>query len=286
MATRLVFGCGYLGRRVARRWRDAGDSVFAVTRSSDRAAEFAREGFQPLIADVTRPESIASLPAADTLLYAVGYDRSAEPSIREVYANGLARVLAAAPARLRRVVYISTTGVYGDAAGQWVDEATPPDPARDGGEASLAAEKVLLEGPLAERGVVLRLAGIYGPDRLPYAEKLRAGEPIAAPQCGWLNLIHVDDAATTVLAAAESLDPPRVVCVSDGAPPQRGDYYAEAARLLGAAPPQFVDPEPGSPRAARAASDKRVSNRLLIQRLGVQLAYPDYRAGLAAILRG
>ena len=284
MATRLIFGCGYLGRRVAERWRGAGDRVFAVTRSKETAERFAEVGYEPLVADVTNRESLANLPDADTLLFAVGYDRRAGPSIQEVYAEGFANVLGAMEGRAGRVVYISTTGVYGDAGGDWVDESTPPAPARDGGKASLAAEQALKAPPWADRSVVLRLAGIYGPDRLPYLAKLRAGEPIAAPRDGWLNLIHVDDAATATLAAAEAADPPGLVCVSDGAPPQRRDYYAEVARRLGAEPPRFVEPEAGSPRAARAAADKRVRNRVLTDELGATLAYPTYREGLAAII--
>ena len=100
-----------------------------------------------------------------------------------------------------RFIYISTTGVYGPASGEWIDETTPPDPQRDGGRASLAAERALAASPFAARGVILRLAGIYGPGRVPFIEELCAGEPIPAPTTGYLNLIHVDDAAETVLAA-------------------------------------------------------------------------------------
>ncbi|QDV79694.1 NAD-dependent epimerase/dehydratase family protein [Botrimarina mediterranea] len=284
MATRIVFGCGYLGRRVALRWRAAGDRVVAVTRSDPTARQFVEQGLEPLVADVTKPETLRGLPQAETLLYAVGYDRSGGPSIQEVYATGLANVLAAAAPSTERVVYISTTGVYGDADGEWIDETTPPAPSRDGGRASLAAEEILGTSPFASRGVSLRLAGIYGPDRLPYLAQLQAGEPIAAPSTGWLNLIHVDDAATTVLAAADQAAPPPIVCVSDGQPPLRSDYYAEVARLIGAAPPTFTDPTADSPRAARAAASKRVRSDLLARGLGVSLRYPSYREGLAAIL--
>ena len=91
------------------------------------------------------------------------------------------------------LLYISSTGVYGDADGEWVDETTPCRPAREGGKACLAAEQVLAEHPLGKRSVVLRPAGIYGPDRIIRAEALRRGEPIDAPADGYLNLIHVDD---------------------------------------------------------------------------------------------
>lgn len=257
-----------------------------MTRSAKTAQSFAADGLEPLVADVTKPETLADLPAADTLLFAVGYDRSPDASIHEVYTEGFANVLAALPPETGRVVYISTTGVYGDADGDWIDEQTPPAPSRDGGKASLAAEQVLAASAWKDRSTALRLAGIYGPDRLPYLAKIKAGEPLAASPDGWLNLIHVDDAATATQAAADANSAPPVVCVSDGQPPLRADYYAEVARLLDAPEPTFIDPLPGSPRAARAAASKRVRNALLTDRLGVRLAYPSYREGLAAIVSG
>ncbi|MEM6798079.1 MAG: SDR family oxidoreductase [Planctomycetota bacterium] len=282
---RLIFGCGYLGKRVAKSWLDAGDDVTVVTRSADRAAAFSAEEYQAITADVTQPASLANLPPADTLLFAVGYDRSAGASIQEVYAQGFQNVLDALPVVARRVIYISTTGVYGGADGGWVDEATPPAPSRPGAVASLAAEEALRASRFADRGIALRLAGIYGPDRVPFLKQLAAGEPIAAPSDGHVNLIHVDDAATATLAAADAGNPlPPVLCVSDGSPPRRADYYGEVARLLEAPAPTFIDPPVNSPRAARAAADKKVRSDLMKQSLGFTLSYPSYRAGLAAIL--
>jgi len=283
--TKLIFGCGYLGERVARRWLNSGDDVFIVTRSSKRGDVFQRQGYGTIVADVTRPESLNNLPTAETVLYAVGHDRSIPNSIHDVYAGGVRNVLAALPAETGRFVYISTTGVYGSADGGWVDETTPPDPQRDGGRASLDAEKVLASHPLGARSIILRLAGIYGPGRVPFVDQLRAGQPIAAPASGWLNLIYVDDAAD-IIAAAANLPPfdngPLLYCVSDGQPVERGDFYAEVARLISAPSPKFVEPDPTSPRAARAESNRRVSNARMLAELRVQLAYPDYRAGLAA----
>ena len=227
------------------------------------------------------------------LLYAVGFDRTAGPDIHSVYADGLRNVLAALPASVTRTIYISTTGVYGTAGGGWVDESTPPDPRREGGKASLAAEEILRAHPLGKRSAILRLAGIYGPGRVPYLDILRAGEPIAAPSEGWLNLIHVDDAARIVvvmdrwLAERNESDGPHVFCVSDGSPVVRSDYYAEAARLIGAPPPRFTAPPADSPAAARAGADRRVSNaklRAWMGKTGISLEYPSYREGLAQIL--
>ena len=120
-------------------------------------------------ADVTQPDDRwPNCRRPKRVLFAVGFDRAAGGSIDEVYAGGVQNVLAALPSDVGRVIYISTTGVYGNAGGEWVDEDTPPDPQRDGGRASLAAEQVLAASPFASRGVVLRLAGIYGPGRIPF----------------------------------------------------------------------------------------------------------------------
>src|SRR3954454_2097788 len=129
---KLVIGCGYLGARVARKWRDAGHLVVVVTRSDERAEKFRQQRYDAIVADVTRPETLTQLPVAESVLFAVGFDRDGSKSIQEVYANGMSNVLAALPAETGRLIYISTTGVYGPADGGWVDEVTAPDPRRDG----------------------------------------------------------------------------------------------------------------------------------------------------------
>jgi nucleoside-diphosphate-sugar epimerase len=283
----LIFGCGYLGERVARRWHGAGHDVAVITRSDARAESFKLLGYRTILADVTRPETLGNLPVTDVALFSVGYDRDSVASITDVYAGGVRNVLHALPSDTGRFVYISTTGVYGPAAGDWVDETTPTEPQRDGGKASLEAERILAAHPLGSGSVILRLAGLYGPGRVPFIEDLRAGKPIAAPRDGFLNLIHVDDAASVVLAAARLApfnDGPRVYCVSDGHPVPRGNFYHEVARKMGAPPPQFIPPDPHSPRAARAAANRRVRNDRMLTDLHVKLTHPDYRAGLAALL--
>lgn len=283
----LIFGYGYLGERVGARWREAGGDVHAVTRSPARAEELQASGISPIVADVTDPATLAHLPTVDTVLFAVGYDRNSNKSIEEVYVNGVRNALAALPDDIGRLIYISTTGVYGGAGGDWVDETTPTNPTRAGGQASLEAEELIRASRFATRAVLLRLAGIYGPDRLPYLNQLQAGEPIEAPQAGYLNLIHVDDAARVVQVLsdpARQLVGPLTYCVSDGHPVVRGEYYREVARRLGAPTPTFVDPPADSPRAARATSDKRVNSTRLINDLGIELLYPTYREGLKSII--
>lgn len=311
--SKLIFGCGYLGSRVAALWRDAGHEVTIVTRTAERATGFKQLGYRAIVADVARPETLCDLPTAETVLYAVGYDRSSTdgPSISDVYAGGVRNVLQAlaggepspgpsltARRNATRFIYISSTGVYGKGSGEWIDEATPPDPQREGGRASLAAEQVLSSHPIGSHGIILRLAGIYGPGRVPFLDILRNAEPIPARATGFLNLIHVDDAAAVVVAAATidlgqdgsisgarlSSQAPHIYCVSDGNPVARHDYYGEVARQIGAPPPRFVEPAADSPRALRAESNRRVCNKRMLAELRVTLTYPNYQAGLAAIL--
>jgi nucleoside-diphosphate-sugar epimerase len=243
---------------------------------------FRQQGYEAIVADVTRPDTLRKLPAAESVLFSVGFDRASNDSIEAVYAGGMRNLLAALSASTGRLVYISTTGVYGPADGGWVDEVTPPDPQRDGGRASLAAEELIAAHPLGQRSVILRLAGIYGPGRVPFIRELRAGEPIPARTSGWLNLIHVEDAAAVVVAATEMpLSGKSIYCVSDGVPVERGEFYSEVARQIGTPPPQFIEPNPNSPRSARAEANRRISNARMLADLRVKLAFPDYRAGLA-----
>lgn len=282
---KLVVGCGYLGRRVARQWLADGCQVYATTRDRRKADRLAEDGLKPIVCDLLQTNTFVGLPDVETVLFAVGYDRTAGSSIHEVYVEGLRNVLSALPPTTKRIVYISSTGVYGSSDGDWLDESSPCNPTREGGKACLAAERLLSEHPLGSRAIVLRLAGLYGPGRIPRRADLLAGKPIAAPSRGWLNLIHVDDAAAVVLAAETKATPPALFLVSDGRPVLRGDYYGELARLLGAAEPQFEPPAEDSPVAQRASADKRIDNSHLLEMLQIQLAYPSYREALAAIVR-
>lgn len=283
---RLIFGCGYLGQRVARLWLDRGEEVYAVTRHTAKAETLRQMGIRPLVDNLLqfRGPSEGWPARIETVLFAVGYDRNSSATIGDVYVRGLANVLAALPGDVGRVIYISSTGVYGDAAGGFVDEDTHCHPARAGGKASLMAEERLLAHPLGGRSVILRLAGLYGPGRIPRSGELSAGQPIDAPATGHLNLIHVDDAAAIVLLAEAKAPLPRTYVVSDGQPVLREDYYQELARLLSAPPPRFAPPDPSSSASQRAATDKRVSNRRLVSELGPRFQYPSYREGLAAIV--
>jgi nucleoside-diphosphate-sugar epimerase len=284
MMTKLIFGCGYLGRRVAQRWLNDGAEVCAITRSQDRATLLAADGLRTIVADINNPQAFAELPAAETVLVAVGYDRTEGRSIHDVYVGGLRTILNALPEDTGRLIYISSTGVYGQGNDEWVDEQSPCEPTREGGRAALDAEELLRSHALGERAIILRMAGLYGPGRIPRQDDIAAGRPIAVPTGGYLNLIHVDDATDIVLLAERRAEAPTTYVVSDGQPVLRSEYFSDLARLLDAPSPKFSMAPDNSPAAQRAASSKRVCNRRLIEELGARLKYPTCAEGLASAL--
>jgi len=275
--TKLVVGCGYLGLRVARLWRNAGARVCAVTRSADRARALAAEGLDPLVGDVTSPDGLPALPAVDTLFWAVGFDRGAGASYHDVHVGGLGRVLDAIP-DTARVVFASSTGVWGTDDGGIVDETTPAHPAREAGRVLLEAED-LLHARVGDRGTALRFAGLYGPGRLPRLDDLKAGRPIAADPDSWLNLIHADDAARIVVTVAAAPHAKPLYVVSDGVPVKRREWYAHLAARTGSPPPTF---DLAAERTRGA--DKRVNPALLFHDFPIALTYPDAFRGIDAIL--
>jgi nucleoside-diphosphate-sugar epimerase len=275
---KLIVGCGYLGRRVALEWLRQERAVAALTRSPENARELERLGMGAILGDVTNPASLAELPAAGTLLYAVGFDRTAGHARRTVSVNGLESVLRALAPRICRLVYVSSTSVYGQSAGEWVDETSPTEPVQARGQVSLEAERVVRQ--CVPQAVVLRLAGIYGPGRLlRRIEEVRSGASIAGNPDAWLNLIHVDDAVTAVLAAEEHGSPGATYVVCDDGPLRRREYYELLSRAVGAPPPTFAE-NASVTRGQASDLNKRCSNRRLRAELNVTLRFPTAVEGL------
>ncbi len=283
--TDVIFGCGYLGRRVAELWRKQGRTVISVTRSPERAELFRSEGLTPYVGDICEPETLTGLPDADRVLFAVGYDRQSGQTQEAVFVDGLKNVLNQVGSRCRRWIYISSTSVYGQNGGRWVDEDSPCEPVQPGGRCCLTAEQLIRQhfpkDDALRRAVVLRLAGIYGPRRvLARVAELRAGTPIAGRSDAWLNLIHVDDAAQVVDAAMNAEQPGPVYLVADDLPVTRQEYYSRLAELVGAPPPMFDESQ--AAKRGSGGINKRCSNARMTSELGVRLNYPTFIAGLEA----
>jgi nucleoside-diphosphate-sugar epimerase len=273
----ISFGHGYSAQALARVLLPQGWRIWGTTRSADGAARLAETGITPVIWGSDAVTS--ALAGATHLLTSVAPDATGDPVLR-LYGNAIAT------APLVWAGYLSTTGVYGDHQGAWVDEATPLTPTTERGRARIRAEAdwAAISGlPLH----IFRLAGIYGPGRGPF-EKVRNGTARQIIKPGQVfSRTHVDDIAQVVGASIARPDPGAIynVCDDDPAPPQ--DVLAHAAQLLGLPPPptEPFDPARMTPMAASFyAESKRVRNDRIKRDLGVVLRYPDYRSGLAALL--
>ena len=271
----LIFGLGYCGSAVAGAARAAG---FAVTGTTRAAAE---PGIVPFDAAAT-----AIVEATHMLSTAPPEAQGNDPVLAR-YADAIA----AAP-RLRWLGYLSSTVVYGDRGGGWVDEDTPPAPSQERGHRRLATETAW--GAFAGTRVVdiFRLAGIYGPGRSAF-DDLRSGRARRIINPGHaFGRIHRDDIAAAVVAAmAQDRAPgPRVLNLSDDTPAESAAVTEEAARLLGVPPPPavaFADARPAMSPMARSfwTENRKVASRKTQAMLGLAWRYPSFREGLRAILR-
>lgn len=278
----LVFGCGYLGQSVAKKAAFSGQKVWGSTRNADKATALRSEGIEPVIADWTDRGTLCDLPPVDQILVAVSYDRHSDQSRHDAQVGGLRNLLEVISPETH-VCYISTTGVYHQTDGDWVDEDSPTQPTREAAQVHLQAEQLLQQLRPKSAWTILRLAGIYGPGRVPRSADVIAGRPIASPEDGFLNLIHVEDAARAVLAAW-SQSRRRLFVVSDDCPVRRGEFYREIARQCHSPAPTFIAPADDAPVSMRSESNKRVRNHRMKHDLVAQLRFPTYREGLAGIL--
>lgn len=275
MNTLLSIGHGYSAQALARRLIPQGWQVIGTTRSPARAAAMRGDGVEPLLL----PASLApALARATHILSSVAPDDAGDPILRDHAAE-------LAAARPVWAGYLSTTAVYGDHDGGWVDETTSLAPTTRRGKARVAAEAAwsALGLPLH----IFRLAGIYGPGRGPF-EKVRDGTARRIIKPGQVfSRIHVDDIAQVLESSIRHPNPGAIynVCDDDPAPPE--DVIGHAAELLDLPlPPAIPYDEAEMTPMARSfyAESKRVRNDRMKTELGISLIHPTYREGLAALL--
>ncbi len=275
----LSFGHGYSAQALARRLLPLGWTIYGTTRSAEKAEKLRDDGIIPIVFPT---EDVAPiLSNVSHVLTSVGPTEDGDPVLRD-----LTEEIAASADRFDWVGYLSTTGVYGDHGGGWVDETTPLTPSTRRGEWRKDAEqawRAIDDLPLH----IFRLAGIYGPGRGPFS-KVRNGTARRIIKDGQVfSRIHVEDIAQTLHASIDHPNPGAAynLCDDDPAPPQ--DVIAYAAELLGLPVPPALDFETAdmTPMARSFyAESKRVRNDRIKDELGVKLIYPDYRAGLQALL--
>ncbi|MBT4906939.1 MAG: SDR family oxidoreductase [Rhodospirillaceae bacterium] len=284
--TLLVFGLGFSARVLVDRLRPAGWTVRATARSTEKVTALQAEGIDAFQFDGTAPiaDTDGAFDGVSHLLLSVPPGADGDPVLKQHGGD-----IAARAGDIVWAGYLSTTGVYGDRAGGWVDESSTLAPATQRGQRRVEAEagwcRLWRDAGLPIH--LFRLAGIYGPGRNAL-ETVRSGKARRVVKEGQVfSRTHVADIATILEASIARPHPGAAynVCDDDPAPPQ--EVVTHACELLGVDPPpeiSFEDAEMSEMGRSFYAESKRVSNRRIKEELGVELAYPDYRAGLAALL--
>jgi nucleoside-diphosphate-sugar epimerase len=281
----FIFGLGYSGLEIARLAKTDGWTVAGTCRSAEKAARLREGGIAAHVFDGTAPLTV-SLPAAafgdiSHVLCTIAPGRTGDPALR--LCGPLLK-------QARWLGYLSTTGVYGDHGGGWVDEDTPPNPGQPRSIERLAAERgwqaMALE--VGARLDIFRLPGIYGPGRSTL-DQVKAGTARRIDKPGqFFARAHVADIAATVVAAMTTPHPGGIYNVADDLPVSSGEVVAFACELLGLPVPPSIPWDVAAPTMSDMArsfysESRRVRNDRIKRELGMVLRYPTYREGLRAI---
>lgn len=270
----LVIGCGYLGLPLAKAWIAKGFTVYGTTRKTGKMDLLKKEGINPIVLDLLKPPF--RLPQADWVYFLVSGSRDA--TFPHAMINTIAALRENPP---RRFIYTSSTGVYGDYGSGWVDESSLRRATDPAGARLIETEDVLFSAVEDARfpGAVVRLSGIYGPDRIPGREPLLKREALRGNPEGYLNLIHLDDLIPLLVSAVSFVKVGDCYLFSDDHPVQRREYYAFLSARLG-----ISDFSPRWKRSDEPAASRRCRNQKMKEHLQIDLKYPSYREGLSALL--
>jgi nucleoside-diphosphate-sugar epimerase len=284
-----ILGCGYVGLRLARQLTERDHDVVGVRRSAAGLSAITETGAQAIEADVTDADALADVPAADALVFAASSGGRGADAAREVYVDGLRTAIEQFGHREDppdRLVYTSSTGVYGDHDGDWVDEATPIEPTTEKTSVLAEAERLALEETASFDidGTVARFAGLYGPDR--YRLERYLDGPVTE---GYLNMVHGEDAAGAVrYLLAEDLARGEAVNVADDEPAEKWAFADWLADECGVERPakqtiqeRLAAGDLSAPARRRLQTSKRVANDRL-RSYGYEFAFPTFREGYRA----
>lgn len=277
----LIAGCGYVGTALARRLVDEGDEVFALRRSE--AAPI--DGVEWIRADLTDVDALRALPARIELVcYSASAGGGDDRAYRSAYVDGLRYLLAALDDHpVRRFVYASSTGVYAQTSGEWVDEDSPAEPTHFSGKRLLEGERLVRGARFSATAV--RFAGIYGPDRTRLLDSVRRGEAVipAGPPV-YSNRIHRDDCVGVIrhLFLQDAALP--LYVAADEEPTDAATLYRWLAAKLGVEAPRVEAVADAGHRYGRASNKRVNSARLLAS--GYRFRYPTFREGYASVIAG
>jgi nucleoside-diphosphate-sugar epimerase len=267
----LIAGCGDVGNALATRLLAEGCAVWGVRRRIERLAP----GVKPWPIDLRSSDALRSPPARfDYVFYTASADRRDEAHYRSIYVDalrGLLDGLRAARCPLRRVFFTSSTAVYGQSRGEWVDEESRTEPAGFNGRALLEAESIVRDA--AETGINVRLSGIYGPGRTRLVRQVWAAEAKASGS--WTNRIHVDDCAGSLHHLMRLRDPARLYLGSDDEPATTAQVVRWLSAELGVAPPAEEEAQQLSKRCRNAR----------LRGSGYRFRYPTFREGYRELVQ-
>jgi nucleoside-diphosphate-sugar epimerase len=282
----LIVGCGYVGQRLAQRLASTYD-ITVIVRTAASASALERQGLRVLTLDLDRVRSPGRIPETlmEVMFYLAPPQNSGESDLR------LNRFLQLSTVPPRTFVYMSTTGVYGDTKGALVDESTRVDPQTDRARRRVSAEEMTRVWCTESRvrRVVLRVAGIYGPERLPI-ERLRNGEPTLRPEdAGISNRIHVEDLVEVCATVARDPEARGVYNVTDGNSMTSTEFLDRLAAIAGLPQAPRVSMDEAQltfsiERLSFINESRRVSNDRMLRHLGIELRYADVDAGIRASL--
>jgi nucleoside-diphosphate-sugar epimerase len=282
----VIIGCGDIGKRIAILLQKDNNSVFGVVRSNEGLRALQRNNIQGINIDLDTVETFESLPVNNALVYYL-----VPPPRQGVTDTRIRRFLdmITNDASPKKIVYMSTSGVYGDVRGDWVTENSPVDPGSDRGKRRLDAENAVRAWSKNQNTeyVILRVPGIYGPGRIQI-DRLKNRNPVLRKEdAPYSNRIHADDLTNICVAAAKTSLSNSIFNASDGQPSTITEYYNTMAKLLGLRPPPTITMREASKimspmRLSFLQESKRLDNSKMLTELNVDLLYPDMETGLRA----
>lgn len=283
----LLAGCGDIGLRIARLWPRS-DEVTGLTRSPSALARLEAQGMRAWRADLDSPEPLSFPGIAPEQTHIVYLAPPVAEGLRD---RRLEKFLSALPRPPVSFCYCSTSGVYGDRKGGWVDESVPPAPLTERAQRRAWAENHLREwqSKTSSRLMILRVPGIYGPGRLPL-DKLKAGLPLIRPEeAPWTNLIQADDLARVFIACIKRGTAGAVYNVAGGEPVTVTDYYLMVARAAGLGIPRFISLEEARriytpERLSFINESRRLDASRMRRELQPELRYTELKQGVRASL--
>lgn len=283
----LLVGCGYVGLALGKELVRQGHEVYGLRRSVEAGEALRSVGVQPLMADVTQPEQLQKLaPSFDWVVNLVASTKGGDAAdYRRVYLEGTRNLLAwLGPTPPRKFVYTSSTSVYGQTDGSQVKETSPTEPLADTAAVLVQTEKVLMDAASSRKfpAVILRVAGIYGPERGHFFQQyLRNEARIEGRGERILNMIHLDDVIGVIVASLASGRAGEVYNAVDDEPVMQVHFYRWLSETLGKWMPPIAEVPPDDDRK-RGLTNKRVINRKLKMELGYRFRYPTFRQGYTA----